>query len=163
MNIRLATVADLPGINDIYNQAVMQRFCTAHLSPVSLSYREIWFQRHDPDQFPVYVAVDGDQISGWVSLGAYRPDRQALAHVAEISYYVHKEERGKGIGNKLMKHAIRIAPQFNFSVLIAILLSRNPVSIALLKKYDFSCWGTMPEIARIEGQVADHLYYGLKL
>ena len=163
MDIRLACREDLPVINEIYNQAVSQRFCTAHLSPVSLKKREAWFALHDPDRFPVFVAVKSERVSGWVSLGPYRSGRQALAHVTEVSYYADEQEQGKGLGSMLLEHAITVSPQFGFSVLIAILLSRNPASIALLEKFGFSQWGSMPGIVIIENQLADHLYYGLKL
>ncbi|MEN8227146.1 MAG: N-acetyltransferase family protein [Bacteroidota bacterium] len=163
MEICLATREDLPVINEIYNQAVRQKFCTAHLSPVSLKQRDAWFATHDPDRFPVFVAVSSERISGWVSMGPYRSGRQAFAHVAEVSYYVDEKERGKGLGSILLEHAIEVSPQFGFSVLVAILLSRNPASIALLEKFGFSQWGSMPGIASIEDQLADHLYYGLKL
>ena len=163
MEIRLARKEDLPVINEIYNQAVRQKFCTAHLSLVSLKQRDAWFATHDPHRFPVFVAVSGELISGWISLGSYRSDRQAFAHVAEVSYYVDEKERGKGMGSILLEHAIEVSPQFGFSVLIAILLSRNPASIALLKKFKFSQWGSMPGIASIDHKLADHLYYGLKL
>jgi phosphinothricin acetyltransferase len=163
MNIRLAHRKDLPAINRIYNQAVRQRFCTAHLSSISLKQREKWFEKHDPDRYPVFVAVQGERITGWISIGPYRSDRQALAHVVEVSYYVEEGERGKGIGSILLEHSISVAPSLGYSVLIAILLNKNPASIALLEKFGFSRWGTMPGIARIDGQPADHLYYGLKL
>ena len=163
MDIRLYTQKDLPAINRIYNQAVQQRFCTAHLAPVDMKQREAWFKAHDPERFPVYVAVQDDKIAGWVSLGPYRADRQALAHVAEVSYYVDAKERSRGIGSMLLEHTRAIAPSFGFNVLIAILLSRNPASIALLEKFGFSRWGTMPGIALIDDQPADHLYYGMKL
>ena len=163
MKIRLACREDLPAINKIYNQAVQQRFCTAHLSPVSLKQHEEWFAEHDPDRFPLFVAGPDDHVSGWVSLSPYRSGRQALVHVGEVSYYVDEKERGKSVGTMLLEHAITVAPGFGLSVLIAILLDKNPVSIALLKKFGFSQWGAMPGIARIENETADHLYYGLKL
>jgi L-amino acid N-acyltransferase YncA len=163
MKIRKAQPGDLPAINDIYNQAVHQRFCTAHLEPIGLAEREHWFQSHDRDRYPVFVAESGEQLAGWVSLGSYRQDRQALAHVAEVSYYVDEKNRGKGVGSMLLDHAVHVAPQFGFSVLIAILLDKNPASIGLLKKFGFEKWGAMPGIALIQGQEADHLYYGLKL
>jgi L-amino acid N-acyltransferase YncA len=163
MKIRLARQEDLPYINEIYNQAVRQGFCTAHLSEISLEERRIWFGAHDPVRFPVFVVENNQQVCGWVSLGSYRMDRQALAHVAEVSYYVDERERGRGMGSRLLGHAIRVAPEFGFTVLIAILLDKNPASIGLLEKYGFEKWGVMPGIALIDGQQADHLYYGLKL
>lgn len=163
MKIRKASHEDLVVINEIYNQAVRQRFCTAHLKEVGMQEREHWFIAHDPTEFPVFVTLDGEKVVGWVSLGPYREDRQALAHVAEVSYYVHEKERGKGVGGSLLGYALNVSPEYGFSVLIAILLDRNPASIALLLKFGFEEWGRMPGIARIEDQLADHLYYGLRL
>jgi phosphinothricin acetyltransferase len=163
MKIRLAGQGDLEAINRIYNQAVHQRFCTAHLERVGMEDRRRWFAGHDPVHFPVFVALEEENVAGWVSLGAYRENRQALAHVAELSYYVDELARGKGIGSGLLNHAIHVAPEYGFSVLIAILLNRNLVSIALLNKYGFAEWGRMPGIAKIDDQLADHLYFGLRL
>ena len=163
MQIRLAQKNDLPFINEIYNQAVQERTSTAHLNPVGLDQRGKWFSGHPPDRYPVYVSHDHERITGWVSLGPYRADRQALAHVGEVSYYVDRSFRGQGIGSLLLKHAIRTAPSCGITILVAILLDRNPASVALLEKYGFSKWGCMPGIARMGKETADHLYYGLKL
>jgi phosphinothricin acetyltransferase len=163
MSIRLAVEEDLLTINNIYNQAVNQKYCTAHLLPLSLTQQADWFKKHDPTCFPVFVSVLDKQVNAWMSLGPYRIDRQALGHVAEVSYYVDKSKRGEGIATRLLEFAIRKAPDFGFSVLIAILLGQNQASIGLLEKLKFSCWGTMPGIAKIEGQEVDHLYYGLKI
>jgi len=163
MNIRLAKEEDLPAINTIYNQAVEQRFCTAHLARVDMEYRQNWFSAHHPDRYPVYVFLEEKKVTGWVSLGAYRADRQALAHVGEVSYYVDRESRGRGLGSSLLEYAIKVAPAKGLSILVAILLDKNPTSIALLKKFGFSQWGSMPGIALIGEERANHLYYGLKL
>lgn len=163
MMLRTATRADLQVINAIYNQAVEDRFSTAQLLPVTQKERDRWFREHDPRHSPVYMYEDAEEVKGWVSLGPYRKGRQALKHVAEVSYYVAREHRGRGIGRTLLGHAISEAPGLGYSVLIAILLGGNIPSIRLLETYGFERWGSMPGIARIEGAEADHLYYGLKL
>ena len=163
MEIRIAREEDLVAINTIYNQAVQQQFCTAHLELVSMKERARWFSSHDPAYYPVFVTEKDERIVGWVSLGPYREDRQALAHVAEVSYYVDENERGSGLGSSMLGHSINVAGKYGFTVLIAILLNRNPASIGLLHKYGFEEWGRMPGIARIDEQLADHLYYGLNL
>lgn len=163
MEIRLARQEDLPSINRIYNQAVKQGFCTAHLEPVHMEERKQWFFSHVPMRFPVFVVVEKKNVIGWVSLGPYRESREALAHVAEVSYYVDEHERSKGIGSMLLDHALCKASDYAYSVLIAILLDKNLGSIALLQKFGFKEWGRMPGIARIDGQNVDHLYYGRML
>ena len=57
MEIRIAREDDLLAINEIYNQAVLQQFCTAHLEQVSMEERKLWFRAHDPAVYPVFVAV----------------------------------------------------------------------------------------------------------
>lgn len=163
MGIRLALREDLPSINGIYNQAVEERFCTAHLAPVSMHARLEWFGLHDPDRFPVYVSTEGKVITGWISLGPYRTDRQALAHVAEVSFYVREGYRNKGVATHMLEFVIGVAPRFCLEVLVAILLERNVASMALLRKFGFAEWGRMPGIARIGSEHIDHLYFGLKL
>lgn len=160
MQIRLAETKDLAAINSIYNQAIRQRFCTAHLEEVDQEYTRLWFEKHRHEQYPVYVAESEKMVVGWVSMGPYRSDRQALSHVAEISYYVDQKCRREGIGSELLSFALARAPEIGVSVLIAILLNKNPPSIALLEKFGFSRWGTMPGIAQIGTEKADHLYYG---
>ena len=163
MEIRVASSSDLSAINDIYNQAVADRYCTAHLEPVPLSERREWFDQHDPERFPVFVAELHGRIAGWGSLSPYRKGRQALAHVAEVSYYVERELRRMGVGRSLLEHAISEAPRYGFTVLMALLLDRNEASIALLTGYGFAEWGRMPGIAAIGEEVADHLYFGRRL
>ena len=163
MLIRSALPGDLESINLIYNQAVEERFCSAHLERVPMEEHRVWFGRHRPDRFPVYVAEKEGDIAGWISLSPYREGRQALSHVAEVSYYVHRNHRGLGLGSELMKHVLEVAPGFGFGTLIAILLGENLPSIALLERHGFRRWGVMPGIARIGKVRSDHLYYGLKI
>ena len=74
-----------------------------------------------------------------------------------------KEHVVKGLVPFFPEHAIDVSSSYGITVLIAILLDKNPVSISLLTKFSFSMWGSMPGIAKIDGQQADHLYYGLNL
>jgi phosphinothricin acetyltransferase len=163
MDIQLAKGIDLPAINCIYNQAVQERFATAHLEPVDMNFRKRWYDEHQHHRYPVFVARQRPGIRGWISLGPYREGRQALDHVAEVSYYVDRDWRKRGVGTALLKHIIGVSPSLGIEVLVAILLNRNPASIGLLEKFGFSRWGTMPGIARIGNESADHLYYGLKM
>lgn len=162
-NIRLMIDEDLEAINEIYNQAVGMKFSTAHTEPITMKERLAWFRNHDPERFPVYVWEENGHVSGWIAFSPYRKGRKALQSTSEISYYVDSGHHRRGIGSRLIEHAISIAPQFNFKTLIAILLDPNTASIALLEKYGFELWGDMPGIAEINGGKYNHQYYGLHI
>jgi phosphinothricin acetyltransferase len=163
VNIRTASAADLEAIVATYNEAVQQRFATADLQTVTTAQRLAWFHEHDPTAFPIYVAEQDRVVAGWCSLSAYRPGRAALARTAEISYYVRGASRGLGVGHALVEHAIRDAPRLGKHVLFAIVLERNTPSINLLKKTGFELWGTLPDVASIDGELVSHVYYGRKV
>ncbi|PKQ63308.1 hypothetical protein BZG01_15900 [Labilibaculum manganireducens] len=163
MKIRLAIQSDLPAINDIYNQAVRKRYCTADLDEITLEQRIKWFEGHQPNQYPVFVAVENDRLIGWICYSAYRAGRRALQSAAEVSYYIDEEHLQKGIGSQLMQFAIDEAPKYQFKSLFAILLAENLASLKLLEKFGFERWGLMPHVADIDGETCDHLYYGRRV
>ncbi len=161
--IKKAVFDDLPAINEIYNQAVKHKYQTADINPITLEERKNWFINHNTEKYPVFVLEISNEIIGWMSMSAYRTGRKALETTAEVSYYVHKDQQGKGVGTFLLKSAIEISVEYNFTNLVAILLESNTRSIKLLEKFNFTKWGTLPKIAHIDGNNYDHLYYGLKL
>jgi len=160
MNIRIASERDLPQIVEIYNQAVAQIGATADLSPVSVESRLGWFANHNPDAYPIWVAEQSKCVLGWCSLSAYRPRRMALCHTAEISYYVHKDHRRKGVASTLIQYAISQCPALKIKNLFALLLEVNVPSIRILEKFGFVKWGRMPDVAELGGKTCGHLIYG---
>jgi len=165
MQIRIATADDLTQIIAIYNQAVLRGNCTADTESLEVSERCNWFNEHTPEKYPLFVICEEDNgnILGWCSLSTHRKGRKALANVAEISYYVETGQQGKGIGNKLMVHALNMAPECGLHNLFAILLDTNKVSIALLEKYGFTQWGHLPDIAEFADRVCGQFIYGRKV
>jgi L-amino acid N-acyltransferase YncA len=161
--IRSASFGDLSEIVAIYNEAVRERFATADLEPVTIEQRLFWFHEHDPATLPIYVAESDGAVVGWCSLSAYRPGRAALRGTAEISYYVRADARGRGVGTALVQHAIKDAARLGKRVLFAILLEKNTPSISLMKKCGFELWGTLPDVAVIDGHLVSHVYYGRKV
>jgi len=68
MIIREAKETDLPTIIEIYNAAVPTRKATADLKPISLESRREWFEKHDPEQYPIWVIAIEGRVVGWLSL-----------------------------------------------------------------------------------------------
>ncbi|RUT79516.1 GNAT family N-acetyltransferase [Ancylomarina longa] len=163
MKIRPATISDLPAINEIYNQAVRKKYCTADLDEISMAERQRWFDSHDSNHYPVFVVEENNAVIGWLCYSAYRPGRRALKSSAEVSYYLHQDHLRKGIGSRLMEFALANASPYHFKNLFAILLERNTASIRLLEKFGFERWATLPNIANIDGEWCSHVYYGREI
>ena len=163
LKIRLAEKKDLPEILDIFNQAIRSRNSCGFTEEVDFEERKNWLENHSIDQYPVYIAELADTIVGYGSLSPYRPGRNAMKKVAEVSFFLDFKYLRKGFGTALLSHMIEACPELGIETLIAILLGTNNCSIALLKKHGFEEWGRMPGIIDFGDRVCDHLYYGLTI
>jgi len=163
MSIRLVKYKDLESIVGIYNQAIVRKSCTADMDIFSVEEKTPWFEEHQSLEYPMYVYEIDNKVVGYVYFSAYRPGRRAMKYTAEVSYYIHNEYQGQGIGSNLLKFAIDRSKDLNFKNLIAILLEINVPSINLLKKFGFKEWGCLPNIVDFDGKVCSHMYYGLKI
>lgn len=148
----------LETINNIYNQAVADGLKTAHTEPTSLEYRQQWLGKHSNNIYPVFVYLDDESVLGWLSVSPYRKDRQALNEVVEVSYYVDYNHHNQGIASALMKHGLQFCQEFGYRIAVAILVSDNQPSIALLENFGFREAGRIPDGLNFSGEFRDHLY-----
>ena len=163
MIIRFANITDLPFIVKIYNQAIKSRCATGDMEEFGVDERIEWFEKFDNNEYPLYVAEIKNRVVGYCTLSPYRPGREAMSTVAEISYYLDYSFHGKGVGTALLKHVISDCDRIGKKSLLAILLDINPPTIGLLEKFNFKKWGYFPDIIEIDGKKCGHLIYGLKI
>ena len=163
IKIRPALFEDLTSIVDICNQAIRSRRATGNLWEFSVRERIDWFNEHNQDTFPIYVAELNDEVVGYVNLSEYRPGREAMAKIAEVSFFLEDEHKRIGIGSALLEHVIKDCPRIGKSTLIAFVLDVNIESTNLLTKYGFEEWGRLPGTIHIEDKIHDHIIYGLKI
>ncbi|MFY0654202.1 MAG: N-acetyltransferase [Cyclobacteriaceae bacterium] len=162
MEIRLANINDLPAIVEIYNQAIRAGFTTGDTEEFSVDQRAEWFQKFDADIYPIYAALLEGKVVGYAYLSPYRPGRQAMSKIAEISYFVDYSNHRKGIAGALIQHILSDCERLKKETLLAILLGTNTTSIHLLEKFGFQKWGHLPDVIDFNGSKCDHLIYGLK-
>lgn len=161
--LRRAVPADLPALTAIYNQAIAAGNRTCDTQPFTPAQRRAWFDSHQTPAHPLWVWQAGETVVGYVYLSPYREGRAALSTVVEVSYYLDFAHHGKGLGTRLLTHAMEAAKDLGYDTLLAILLSCNAASIGLLKKLGFQPWGAVPGAARLPAGTYDHLYYGCHL
>jgi L-amino acid N-acyltransferase YncA len=159
---RLATLADLPKIVDIYNATIPSRQVTADLEPVSVESRVAWFQDHQPDTRPLWVVEVDEQVVAWLSFSSFY-GRSAYNGTAEVSLYVDESVRRTGVGAYLLQEAIAFAPQLNLDRLLAFIFGHNEPSLILFNKFGFEYWGTLPGVAKLDSIERDLCILGLIL
>ncbi len=161
MIMRRATLDDLGAITDIYNEAIVTTVATFDTETKSLEEQKAWFAHHG-EKHPVLVAEEDGVITGWASLSAYS-DRCAYAETAEISLYIRKEFRGKGIGKKLTQRIIEEGKAAGLHSLLARIAAENEVSIRLAKAAGFERVGVMREVGckfgrRLDVEILQYIY-----
>ena len=144
---RPAHQTDLPKLVAIYNAIIAEGGFTADLAPYSLEQRQTWFNDHQRPPFQIHVVEVDQQLLGYFYYSAWRNGRAAMHQVAEVSYYLVKEARGRGLGRFMLEQAQQIAIDKGLRYLLAILLESNIGSRTLLEKGGFTLAGQLPEIA----------------
>ncbi|WP_052323206.1 GNAT family N-acetyltransferase [Bifidobacterium sp. 7101] len=161
--IRLCRRGDLEAVTAIYNQAVMDGGSTADTAPVSLDQRLRWWLEHDPDQgHPVLVLEQEGRVLAFGSLSAYY-DRPGYQETCELSYYVDRDSRGRGLGALMVHSLLERAQQVGMRLAVAIIFDDNSASKALLHRFGFSRFGLLSQAAWDRFALHDVSYWSLSL
>jgi len=161
---RIARREDLPLIVDIYNSTVASREVTADTEPVSVESRERWFEEHDPARRPLWV-IEQDGVPGvigWLSYSNFY-GRPAYNGTAELSIYIAREWRGKGVGQYCLKAAIDHAPAIGVHTLLGFIFGHNIPSLGLFEKFGFAMWANLPRVANLDGVERDLVILGKRI
>jgi phosphinothricin acetyltransferase len=159
MIIRDAVEADLPAIVEIYNATVPTRMVTAELEPTTVEARLQWFRDHSPKHYPFWVAESEGRVIGWLDFKRFLP-RCAYRGTAEISIYVDKEFRRRGLGQRLLEQAIARAPSLGVTALVGLIFGHNEPSLKLFQRLGFEHWGFFPGVAQLDGVERDLVVMG---
>lgn len=143
--IRQATEQDLSQILDIYNDAIINTTSVYNYEPHTLAMRREWFAHKQKDNFPVFVAVQNEEVLGFSTYGPFRV-WAAYKYTVEVSVYVHPNHRGKGIAKLLYPPLIARAKEQQLHALIAGIDAGNSISIQLHEHFGFTSVGYFKEV-----------------
>ncbi|WP_248732280.1 GNAT family N-acetyltransferase [Pseudomonas sp. MWU13-2517] len=160
--IRDATEQDLPAIRDIYNDAVRNTTAIWNEQPVDLANRLAWFTARQAQGYPVLVSIENDEVTGYASFGDWRPF-EGFRYSVEHSVYVRSDQRGKGVGPRLMEALIERARTCGKHVMVAAIESGNQASIRLHERQGFITTGQMPQVGIKFGRWLDLTFMQLAL
>ncbi|MGE7994452.1 N-acetyltransferase family protein [Pseudomonas sp. NPDC089554] len=160
--IRDALPDDVPGILDIYNDAVRNTTAIWNETPVDLANRQAWFAARAEQGYPILVAVDDSGVLGYASFGDWRPF-EGFRHTVEHSVYIRDDQRGKGLGPVLMQALVVRARACDKHVMVAAIESGNAASIRLHERLGFTITGQMPQVGVKFGRWLDLTFMQLLL
>lgn len=162
LSIRTATEADLQGILEIYNDAIVNTTAVYDYKPHTIEMRKKWFADKKTAGHPVLVTVIDDTVAGFASYGHFRA-WAAYKYSVEHSVYVHPNYRRRGIARKLLEVLIESARQNNVHAIIAGIDSDNGVSILLHKQFHFIEVGKFSQVGYKFGKWLDLTFMELIL
>jgi len=157
--IREYEIDDIPAMCEIWNAIVEDANAFPQMEKLTLAEAETFFA----SQSFTGVAVEGDQLLGLYILHPNNIGR--CGHLANASYAVKEGLRGKGIGEKLVRHSIQQGSELGFKILqFNAVVCTNTPAIHLYEKIGFRRLGTIPGgFLTGEGVYQDIILYYIEL
>jgi L-amino acid N-acyltransferase YncA len=151
--VREAEETDISRILEIYNQGIADRIATLEEKPKTLEEMKQWLCQRSP-RYAVLVAVRNGVVQGWASLNPYS-HRCAYSGVADISIYIDRLWRGKGVGSRLLRALEKKAKENGFHKMVLFTFPFNRLGQGLYRKMGFREVGVFRNQGKLDGRFVD--------
>lgn len=146
LTIRLANESDLRGVLEIYSHYVLNSTFSLEETPPDLDEVKKRYLTSVERGMPYLVAKIGDKVVGFCYAFPYRV-RSAYKYTVEESVYVHKDFRGKKIGDMLLRELVEQCKKKGFKQVVGVIVGiENEDSIKLHKKLGFLEVGLLKKV-----------------
>jgi L-amino acid N-acyltransferase YncA len=150
--IRDARGADAPAIAAIYNEGIEERTATFETTIRTPADIRDWLAA--AERLPVLVAAEDGTVRGWARVAPYSK-RPAYGGVGEVSVYVERAARGRGIARTLLASVADRAQELGYWKLTGKLFTDNAASAALVRRCGWREVGTHLRHGRLDGRWRD--------
>ncbi len=155
IQIRPASMEDLPRLTEIYNHYVVHTTVTFDLEPYTVERRAEWFRQFSPvGRHRLLVAVEAGVVLGYAGTMRFRA-KAAYDTTVEGTIYCAPEAVGKGIGRRLLTALFQAVGQEDIHRIIGGYTLPNPGSASLLERFGFQHVGIFRETGRKFGRYWD--------
>jgi len=155
VTLRPAAASDAAAICLIYNQGIEDRVATLETELRTPAERREWLAARGP-RHPVIVAEADGAIVGWGSLNVFNA-RPAYQHVADLSVYVERGWRGRGVGHRLLEGLVDRARAIGYHKMVLATFPTNAGGARLYERLGFTRLGVYREQGMLDGQWVDTL------
>lgn len=153
-NIRAAVSADIPRITEIYNQGIEDRVATFETRLRDTAEMEEWLLDREPRYAVLVIEDEPGAVQGWASVNSYN-SRCCYSGVGDLSIYIHRDMRGKGIGRLLLGGLMDSARKQGFHKLILNAFDFNEAAKKLYLALGFRHVGTYEKQGLMDGKYVD--------
>jgi len=147
MKIRTVTLDDAKSICDIYNYYVEETVVTFETIAVTETEMKQRIAGILAEGSPYYVGEINGKIVGYCYLHSWN-NRCAYSLTKEITIYLDKDQKGKGVGTILYQHLFKDIYRSNIHAVIAGICIPNEESVRLHEKFGLKQASCMKEIGR---------------
>ena len=154
VTVRPATAEDAAAICEIYNQGIDDRIATLETERRTPEERRQWLAARS-SRHPVIVAEAAESAPvAWASLNTFNP-RRAYDPVADISVYVERGWRGRGVGRRLLERLVELGRELGYHKLVLAAFPFNRGGVALYERCGFRPVGIYREQGMLDGRWVD--------
>ena len=153
ISIRTMEASDWSSVAKIYKEGIATGFATFE---TNIPTYESWNTAHMASCR--LVAIENEMVLGWAALSPVS-SRCVYGGVAEVSVYVGKDSRGKGVGKLLMEILIKESEEEGLWTIQSGIFPENEGSIELHKKLGFRYIGKRERIGKLDGEWKDNLLF----
>ena len=153
VTIRDAVPTDAAAICGIYNQGIDDRVATLETERRTPDERRAWMAARG-GRHPVLVGEVEGVVTGWASLNRFNA-RPVYDHVADLSVYVERAWRGRGVGRALLAALIERARAIGYHKLVLAAFPDNVAGMALYARLGFTRVGVYREQGVLDGRWVD--------
>ncbi len=151
---RIATIDDIEEITKIFNQGIEDKVATLEAHTKSITEMTQWFTNRSERHKVIVIEDETGYIKGWASLNVFNM-RECYQGVADLSIYIRREERGKGLGKTLLLALIAVATQVGFYKLVLSTFAFNYAGQKLYASVGFTKVGTYRKQGMLDGKWID--------
>jgi phosphinothricin acetyltransferase len=149
VQVRPASIEDLPRLCDIHNYYVSNTHITFDMQPWRPEQRISWFDDHsDGKRYRLIVACDGPRnLLGYACTGRFR-NKDAYDTTVEATVACRHDAVGQGVGTLLYKALFDSIAGQDINRIVAAIAQPNLASNALHQRFGFKPIGLFSEVGR---------------
>lgn len=161
MEVRPATLDDLPAVVELYNHHVVHGVATFDETPTTVEDRVAWFQTYStsgPHRLLVADVGNGaPAIAGCAYSSPYR-QHPAFVETVEFGIYLAPDHVGQGLGTQLYAQLIDDLASEPVHRAVAAIALPNEASVRLHRRFGFEDVGVFDEYATKWGRRISSLW-----